>query len=472
MGIVPGLLVVLIVGWPHQGVLGYHWTEHDIRLCLKSNLSVMSTRENCMVENHCICYNTTDSLDKIIGFTNISLLISVSFALILIFAPLIVLFNVNLASGPKQSLVFFYQCLPLATPYGKFTTLLTLQNDLYNSQYFCHTSLYHPLVAPYYILEYIKYLVVIFIIVLVIFLVRCTSCPFHNCLLPWARVRRAVRNFMPKRTVLKGICSLVILAYGNLVSVSSIILKEGALSCCYQVADPNSKRCWEVGSFWTAYRWYMGAACVTLLLLLSLPLSLIYYPTIPALFHKLTKRSLPRFPKLDPVFDVFQGVYKDKMRWYAGLFLLYRVFLWFAHFFAALFRNYSPHTLSLLLAFTTILAIHSVSHPYKKPKHNYLESLVLVDLVLVAICYNCYKQLPNESSLRKVLFALQVFFILLPLLVALVYYGVMFYRRRTCFKKNTFSHLDEMKEDEDKEMDHRGFYLVERMNNVQPESFL
>ena len=468
MGIVSGLLVILIVVWPHQGVLGYSWTEHNVHLCSKRNWSVSG---NCITEKECICYNTTYELGKFVSLDDKSPLISVSFALILIFAPLIVIFNVNLASGPKQSLVFFYQCLPLATSFGKVTTLLTLQNDLYNSEILCSTSLFHPLVAPYYILEYTKYLVVIFVILLVIFLVRCTWCPLHKCLLPWARVRRAVRNIMPKRTVLKGICSLVVLAYGNLVSVSSIILREGTSSCCSRVSDRNSTMCWNIDSFKTTYKGYIAVACVTLVLLLPLPLSLIYYPTIPALFHKLTKRSLPRFPKLDPVFDVFQGVYKDKMRWYAGLHLLYRMILWFAHFLVALSTDNSPHKFSLLLLFTIILAIHSASHPYKKPKHNYLESLVLVDLVLVGICYNCYKQLHNDSLLREVLFGLQVIFMLLPLLAALVYYGAMCYRKKTCFK-NTFSHLDQMKEDEDKEMDHRGFYLMERMNSVQPESLL
>ena len=111
-------------------------------------------------------------------------------------------------------------------------------------------------------------------------------------------------------------------------------------------------------------------------LLLPLPLSLIYYPSIPALFHKLTGRSLPRFPKLDPVFDVFQGVYKDKMRWFAGVHLLYRMILWVV--FLCL-----PDILPFF--FVVILAIHSLFQPFKSQKHNYLETLYLVCLVLQSL---------------------------------------------------------------------------------------
>ena len=107
--------------------------------------------------------------------------------------------------------------------------------------------------------------------------------------------------------------------------------------------------------------------------LLPLPLSLIYYPSIPALFHKLTGRSLPRFSKLDPVFDVFQGVYKDKMRWFAGVHLLYLMILWTV--FIVL-----PDVLPFFFVF--ILAIHSLFQPFKNPKYNYLETLYLVYLVL------------------------------------------------------------------------------------------
>ena len=35
---------------------------------------------------------------------------------LLIYFPLLILFNVNLASGPAQSFIFFYQALPTAVP--------------------------------------------------------------------------------------------------------------------------------------------------------------------------------------------------------------------------------------------------------------------------------------------------------------------------------------------------------------------
>jgi hypothetical protein len=127
---------------------------------------------------------------------------------------------------------------------------------------------------------------------------------------------------------------------------------------------------------------------VFIVFLLPLPLSLIYYPSIPALFHKLTGRSLPHFPKLDPVFDVFQGVYKDKMRWFAGVHLLYLMILWTV--FIVL-----PDVLPFVFVF--ILAIHSLLQPFKNRLHNYLETLYLVYLVLIFFASSSL-QILNLSS--------------------------------------------------------------------------
>jgi hypothetical protein len=76
------------------------------------------------------------------------------------------------------------------------------------------------------------------------------------------------------------------------------------------------------------------------------------------------------------VFDVFQGVYKDKMRWFAGVHLFYLMFLWVVYLVL-------PDVIPFF--FVLILAIHSLFQPFKNPKHNYLETLYLVYLSLMSI---------------------------------------------------------------------------------------
>ena len=373
--------------------------------------------------NTCLCYHNSTDFERALTpdpFPGLMSLLTIG--LFLVYFPIIIFFNINLASGPNHSFVFFYQCVPLLTSVGRITGLLVLQNLVYtfNDAFYVATAIFftqpgQPLllargfIARYAIFEYCKYVAVFFATLLIIFLVWCTWCPLQKCRLPWAKTRRAVRNFREKhigRTFIHGICSIIILGFGDLVAISMIMLGEYIVfymnsSCCYNYDLPNNPpgKCSDptIALIGNGYLRYLLPSVIVLVLLLPLPLSLIYYPTIPALFHKLTKRSLPRFPKLDPVFDVFQGVYKDKMRWYAGLHLLYRVFLWAIYLSADRIPN--ARNSILLGYFVFILTIHSLFQPFKKPRHNYLETLYLLNLIFILISNTLWLNLLSDTPL-------------------------------------------------------------------------
>ena len=350
----------------------------------------------CLVKDAvCLCGDPyyVSVIDR--SLSNLALL-SIGFGLVLVFLPIIIFFNINLASGPNHSFVFFYQCVPLASVYVSPAAVLVMQNYLLPAQ------------PRFIVLEYFKYIVVLVVIFLVFFLVKCTSCPLQKCRLPWAKVRRAVRNFREKHigsTFIHAICSIIILSYGDLVAISmrvvfgSVHIKS---DCCYNVSynynNPFASPVCCNESYMVYFGWSRTSndfvpliifSLVLAILLLPLPLSLIYYPSIPALFHKLTGRSLPRFPKLDPVFDVFQGVYKDRMRWFAGLHLLYLIILWMVYIVL-------PDVLPFVFVF--ILAIHSLLQPFKNRLHNYLETLYLVYLVLIFFASSSLQVLNLSST--------------------------------------------------------------------------
>ena len=348
-------------------------------------------------ESTCLCYfndrANIESLNQlsVFKFFKIFWLVFFGVGLLLIVLPIIMFFNVNLVSGPSRSFVFFYQCLPLASPAGKILSLIVMQNQFYtflagnsNEIYFGDTTNF-GLVSPYYFLEYFKYILSIFAIMLVLFLVKCNCCPFQKCRLPWAKLRRATRHFREKytarRTILHGIGSVIVLAYGDLVSISFHILSEGLMpSCCVSSTDRCPKPCPDFTFLRTSMPAFFSIACVVGFLLLLFPMALVYSPSIPTLFHKL---PLPRFSKLHPVFDVFQGVYKDKLRWYAGLHLLYLLVLW--SLYAALATRVLTQHAVLSISFIIILGVHSLIQPYKEPKHNYYESLYLLWLILASV---------------------------------------------------------------------------------------
>ena len=406
---------------------------------------------------NCLCYSEQKYLSHAATPEfRLNWLYYVSFVWMLIFLPIVIFFNINLASGPSHAFVFFYQCVPLVVKQtvASYSSIVVLQNvnstlgNFLVSTEPCevrHENITITFFARLHIVDYCKYIFVIFFIVSVLFLVWCSWCPLQKCRLPWAKTRRAVRNFREKHiggTFIHGICSIIILSFGDLVAISMIIIYEGMFvlgsnitSCCFNVNKMLMEPCDGSGTHITNFYYtYVSFACIVLLLLLPLPLSLIYYPTIPALFHKLTKRSLPRFPKLDPVFDVFQGVYKDKMRWFAGLHLLYRMILWMTYLSLAKFP-FARNSI-LIFCFLVILIIHSLFQPFKKPKHNYLETLYLLNLIVIALYREIFIDLFQDNCQKhgKLSDAIVTFFELLsyvphvlyfvPLVVVVLWYCV------------------------------------------------
>ena len=358
-------------------------------------------------------------------------LMFIGWFLVLVFVPLIIFFNCNLASGPNHSFVFFYQCLPLAVPIGKFLSFLVLQFQFYDGWIVspCYYQYSRPLFGRYYILEYLKHAITSVLLFLAILWVKCTCCPLQKCRLPWAKVRRAVRNFREKKLkvkgVVRGLCSVIVLAYGDLVAITFLILSEGIPTCCRQLGKSCVEQC-QRPPLASAY---FSVSVICLILLLPLPLSLIYYPSIPALFHKLTGRSLPRFPKLDPVFDVFQGVYKDKMKWFAGIYFVHRLMLWALY--AGLSTYPQMQAFTTLFYFVLILGTHSIAQPFKDTMHNYWESLMLLYLVLVSVSTQLLFPLlfssqfdPTSPNFKFSIFFSVVIYILslLPIVIFPVYY--------------------------------------------------
>ena len=224
--------------------------DGDVFYCSLSNCSCPDTCPSdiyglfCDIASQGLCYDGEDQLMTTLN-DNLRMYgcLAIGVTLILLVYPVILFFNINLASGPKQSLVFFYQCLPLVTPFGKVLGYFVLQNQIYDNILFVN----EPLFGRFYIFEYLKYIIALIEFLLVIFLVKCTCCPLQKCRLPWAKVRRAVRNFrekhVPKHSIFHGlcsICSIVVLAYGDLLAISSLIILNVFTTYCY---DINSEDC-------------------------------------------------------------------------------------------------------------------------------------------------------------------------------------------------------------------------------------
>ena len=348
---------------------------------------------------------------------------------LIVYFPVLIFFNINLASGPGQSFLFFYNALSVVSEVDVVWGFFTMQSPT--------NTMLSPRTLPYIGLQYCKLPAVLVAIVMTIVLVKCIHCPCASWRYPWAKLRRSVRNFREKHaqkgTVLNGLCSIVILTYGFVIQQAFSVLKPSR--CCPGGADYCSYYCTELEYGKDAYRLPLGliwaAALFSIALALLLPLLLLYYPCGPALMQRVTNRS-PQFVtchKLAPVLDVFQSAYKPKLRFFAALPLLYRFVIWLLFSILSAGQRRSDRWIALILVFIVILAIHSLVQPYRKPNHNYIETLYLVNLVLISQLAYVHLFLTTRSWLASVLLVLSTPLPFMPILVCVGYY---FWKRKCC----------------------------------------
>ena len=370
---------------------------------------------------------------------------------LLIYLIALILFNFNLASGPAQSFIFFYQVLPTAIPIDSAFPLMdavlqlqfggallwglfTMQSPINNIAF--------PRILPYIALQYCKLVVALVVIVVTVLLVKCVDCPCASWRRPWAKTRRSVRHFREKYawkgSVLNGFYVIAILTYGFVIQQSFTILQPS--KCCMDDATYCSFYCTnlKLGNHEDCrFSLLVAAAVVSLVLVLPFPLLLLYYPCVPALIQRITKRSSPLISchKLAPVFDVFQSAYKPKLRFFAAFPLLYRFLIWMLFStFSALFSR-SNRQFFITFVFILYLAIHSLVRPYRKPRHNYIEALYLVNLVLISMVstfsLTVFAEVSDRLTPDFILNMLPAPLAYLPLLVTVCY----FFWQRKCSKR-------------------------------------
>ena len=85
---------------------------------------------------------------------------------------------------------------------------------------------------------------------------------------------------------------------------------------------------------------------------------------------------------------------KDKLRFFAGVYFLYRVLAFLAYMHS---ETVPPVLLALL-----ILGIHSVTQPYKSWKHNVINGLIFLDIAIINSITNMIAFLLVKDNTRNV----------------------------------------------------------------------
>lgn len=355
----------------------------------------------------------------------------------------IVLFlNINLSSGSLTGLVLFAQVQPMLR-FSIANSIIVRTNDvvyslyrLYNVIYglfnftffeistlsFCMWESANPL--DMLLLKYASTLYALCLVLGLAFALNRCPCSF------WQKYFFIWREYGITQSVIQGMVAFLVLCYAQCSTVTLNLLIPIHLRG--MGAHSNYTRVYYFPSwpyFGDEHKPYaLTAMCFLVFFVAIPPLVLLFYPLCFRVlgYVHLTESRLGTllskvFDKIKPFLDVFQSCYKDKYRFIAGLYFLYKVIiptLYVAISSAQLFFSLS------LIFFISAAGFHSIAQPFHERKHNIINSLIFTNLSLITVLYwynheNKDKVNPNMYKMTLIV-CLQLILIYLPLLALII----------------------------------------------------
>ena len=351
----------------------------------------------------------------------------------------IIFFSIDFSTGGVNSFILFAQILPLlffskANPnILKVNVLVQTLYHTYNVIYgffnleffnidplaFCLWNGANPL--DMLSIRYVSTLYALLLVIgVVIFLNYCACCLCWRRLTIWRRRR----GF--SLSIIHGIVAFLLLCYSQCVKVTIQLLTTSFV----RTKEGKKDHVWVY--YYAQYRYFSGehlvyalpAILVLVTVVLMPPFLLMSYPVcyqVMALLHINETRAgllLTRWiEKLKPFFDAFQSRFKDRFRFTAGLYFLYRVVP--PAIFAAVDSTFAYYA-TLEVFFIIFFLFHSIAQPYRKMKNNLYHSLVMANLAIITGLY-----MYNYSEAQDTLAATYAESTIAVILLILIYLPVV-----------------------------------------------
>ena len=356
----------------------------------------------------------------------------------IVFFTLVVISGVNFSSGGLNGFVFFCQVVDTFSQDFVFSQLHQ-ENTLFQLLQSGHRFIYgifnfdYFSIFPFCLWEgatvmnalIFKYVTTTFAFLLIVSIIILMNYSTRRCcnMTPFMRQRSSVTH---------GISTVLIICYGQCTRVGFFILTRTYLKGKPGV-DPVAVTYYGgLPYFESEHLPYAILAIVFTFVLVGLPpLCLIVYPLSLHLLglcgiseHPLVEKISNLFcvSRFVPLFDSFQSCYKDKMRFFAGFYLLYRV----AAYFLYMYSDLVPPVLLAVL----ILGIHSILQPYKSWKHNVLDALIFLNVAIINSLAIMIKGNTKDVTKLKLI---QLGFIYMPILsffpIIALKLGIMFHSK-------------------------------------------
>ena len=253
-----------------------------------------------------------------------------------------------------------------------------------------------------------------------------------------------------RMSVVHGISTFLVICYAQCVKVSL-----GLLTPVYLYAEINSNykpstRVWLNGEIVYFSKEHLRYAIPALLSLLTIgvlpPALLLMYPavnkiiaffscekvnTVNTIFQKVLAIFISN---LKPLLDSFQGCFKDNLRFFAGLYFLYR---WIIQLIFMTTISHGAYFTTVGVALIIILTLHTLCQPYVKKAHNIIDTLLFTNLVLINFLSffnyhsNHYKR-GVEHNATTLPAMVQMILIYMPLIVLGIYLMVISCKKCGC----------------------------------------
>ena len=354
---------------------------------------------------------------------------------------LVLAFNINLTSGGLNGFILFSQLQRTLyfdasgiIPFGPITQQLTQVYQMiygfFNLDFFNIESLSYCLWKNASVLDMIcfKYVTIVYSFLLVISVILFMKYCAARCLGRYYSIS-ALRN-----SIIHGISGFLVLCYTQTITVSFNILYSYrlAVSKDEKISLSNLTRVWFSGDYENFGKGHLPYAVPALVVVLTVgcipPIILLCYPQLNKVltYLKLNKawglRNLEYLNKLKPLFDSFQGSFKDKYRFFAGLYFFYR---WTGLLAYTYWSSFSGFYMTVQVIVLLMLVLHSICQPYQKWQHNVLDTFIFA-IILITIGFsnlNYYlvrvdSGRNNDTTLTSVF---QLFFIYLPIFYVLLH---------------------------------------------------
>ena len=254
-----------------------------------------------------------------------------------------------------------------------------------------------------------KYITIVYALSLMILVIWFMNKCGGRCLGKRCRITKV------KSSVIHGISAFLIMCYSQTIAVSHSLVngtelwpRKGSNTTIY-------KRVWLDGNMTFLSRSHLPYAVPALLFLLTIGI----FPPILLLAYPISNKALTFFGieesklvtciseklpinNLKPLLDCFQSCFKDNMRFFAGLYFLYR---WIAPVVYTISSTLSTAYITTEILLILILAIHAFCQPYTKRIYNMIDTVLFTDLLLIntitCIHYYLLQSRENQHTVNK-----------------------------------------------------------------------